>query len=171
MSDRENSPSKRRQGLSVSVVLGTLLIPLSAFAASVLVTNDGSGDPPATTMPTAAAQPQSVPAIEPPIASSADLVAACGEAGLLLVDAEVAGSISEVQQAALDGLREICTQQGIPLPGKPVPEPIVQTVVVAESVPSQGVDDSVFFEDDHDEDDDDDDDRDDDDDDDHEDDD
>jgi hypothetical protein len=51
------------------------------------------------------------------------------------VDGEANGSITELQQSALDALREICAQQGMPLPGKPVPEPIVQTVVSASSAP------------------------------------
>jgi hypothetical protein len=66
-------------------------------------------------------------------ATAADLAAACGETGMGMVAAEIEGSISAIQQAALDALREICAEQGIPLPGTPVPEPLTQTVIHADS--------------------------------------
>jgi hypothetical protein len=130
MTGREQPAGKRRQSLSASVVLGIVLVPLAAFAASVLVDSEEPSETSSTTVPAAVAptQPAAVPS--PETASADDLAAACGDAGLVLVDAEADGSISEVQQAALDGLREVCDQQGMPLPGKPAPEPIVQTVVV-----------------------------------------
>jgi hypothetical protein len=64
-------------------------------------------------------------------ADGADLTAACGPAGMELVALEQVGAISAVQQAALDALRGICEQEGIPLPGRPAPEPITETVVIA----------------------------------------
>jgi hypothetical protein len=137
MTGREQPSGKRRQSLSVSVVLGIVLVPLAAFAASVLVDSEEPSETSSTTVPAAVApttQPEAVPS--PETASADDLAAACGDAGLVLVDAEADGSISEVQQAALDGLREVCDQQGMPLPGKPAPEPIVQTVVVADNTSS-----------------------------------
>ena len=123
-----------RKGLSVSVALGTLLIPLTAFAASALV-GDGMAAEPVTTVGSAVFATQADPGSDGQAATAADLVAACGQAGLDLVDGEANGSITELQQSALDALREICAQQGMPLPGKPVPEPIVQTVVSASSAP------------------------------------
>jgi hypothetical protein len=55
-----------------------------------------------------------------------------------LVSLEESASISDVQQAALDALREVCEQQGIPLPARPVADAIVQTVIVpAEAAASQ----------------------------------
>ncbi|MEX2651398.1 MAG: hypothetical protein WD473_02990 [Acidimicrobiia bacterium] len=123
-----------RKGLSVSVALGTLLIPLTAFAASVLV-GDGMAAEPVTTVGSAVFATQADPGSDGQAATAADLVAACGRAGLDLVDGEANGSITELQQSALDALREICAQQGMPLPGKPVPEPIVQSVVSASSAP------------------------------------
>lgn len=131
MSDRErNGNVKRRQGLSASVALGTLLIPLSAFAASMMVRNDAPVEPPTSVSSTVVDSPIEA-VFDTQTATAADLVAACGEAGLRLVDTEADGSITGIQQAALDALREICSEQGMPLPGKPIPEPIVQTVVVA----------------------------------------
>jgi hypothetical protein len=156
MTGREQPSGKRRQSLSVSVVLGIVLVPLAAFAASVLVDSEEPSETSSTTVPAAVApiQPEAVPS--PETASTDDLAAACGDAGLVLVDAEADGSISEVQQAALDGLREVCDQQGMPLPGKPAPEPIVQTVVVAGNESNAAAQPTDVFEvedDDHDDDD------------------
>jgi hypothetical protein len=55
---------------------------------------------------------------------------------MLLVAAEADGTITVVQQAALDALRPICEQQGMALPGKAEPDPIFETVVVQ---PTNGV--------------------------------
>jgi hypothetical protein len=52
-----------------------------------------------------------------------------------LVALEQGGTISAVQQAALDALRGICDQEGLPLPGKPAPDPFTETVVVASDSP------------------------------------
>jgi hypothetical protein len=92
----------------------------------------------------------------PQTATAADLEAACGELGVGMVAAEADGSITDIQQAALDALREICAQQGMPLPGKPAPPPVTQTVVLADSQPTTTVGGSpeVEFDDDHEADDD-----------------
>jgi hypothetical protein len=144
-----------RKGLSVSVALGTLLIPLTAFAASVMV-GDGMATDPETPVSSTVVATQVAPVSEGQTATAADLIAACGQAGLDLVAGEANGSITGLQQAALDALREICAQEGLPLPGKPVPEPIVQTVVNASPAPqaAQGLEDESEFEDHDDEDDD-----------------
>jgi hypothetical protein len=165
MTGREQTSGKRRQSLSVSVVLGILLVPLAAFAASVLVDSEESSEMSSTTVPAAVATTQPDAILAPGRASADDLGAACGDAGLVLVNAEADGSISELQQAALDGLREVCDQQGMPLPGKPGPEPIVQTVVVADDASSNAaaqasavfeVEDDDHEDDDHEDDEDDD---------------
>jgi hypothetical protein len=123
--------------LSVSVALGTLLIPLSAFAASVLVKDA----PPVETTTSVAAQvvAEATTDFANQTATAADLQAACGVEGLQLVAAEANSSMSAIQQAALDALREVCAQEGLPLPGKPTPEPVTQTVVVASSASSPSV--------------------------------
>ena len=136
------------KGLSVSVALGTLLIPLTAFAASVMVGDGMAADPVTPVSSTVVATQTPVFQGQPAIAD--DLVVACGQAGLDLVAGEANGSITGLQQAALDALREICAQEGIPLPGKPVPEPIVQTVVNASPAPpatEAGYEDESEFED------------------------
>lgn len=114
--------------LSISIAVGTLLIPLSAFAASVLVKEAAPTEPTTSVPSRSAPQVESVFATQ--AASAADLAAACGVEGMRLVDAEANHSISGVQQAALDALREICAQEGRPLPGKPAPDPVTRTVVV-----------------------------------------
>jgi hypothetical protein len=123
------------------MVLGLLLVPLSAYAASVLISDRAQSGPEAPA-PATASLPASVPATDFAIetATAADLAAACGETGMGMVAAEMEGSISAIQQAALDALREICAEQGIPLPGKPAPEPLTQTVILADS-PASSTDD------------------------------
>ncbi len=123
-----------RKKLPLSVALGTLLIPVSAFAASALVKDAPVVESPTTVATTAQAQTEAV--FAPQTVSAADLTAACGVEGLKLVESEAQQSITAIQQAALDALREICVQEGMPLPGKPVPEPVTQTVVVANAAAS-----------------------------------
>jgi hypothetical protein len=122
--------------LTASIALGTLLIPLSAFAASVLIKDAPPVE--STTSVTIPAVPVATTGFATQTATAADLQAACGVEGLRLVQAEVDLSISSIQQAALDALREICSQEGMPLPGKPAPEPVTQTVVV-NAAPSTSV--------------------------------
>lgn len=123
--------------LSASVALGTLLIPLSAFAASVMVKDAPPVE--STTSVTSSVPPPAETVFASQVATAADLQAACGVEGLGLVEAEAKLSITAIQQAALDALREICAQEGTPLPGKPAPEPITQTVVVANASSSPSV--------------------------------
>jgi hypothetical protein len=122
--------------LTTSIALGTLLIPLSAFAASVLVKDAPPVE--STISVTSPAVPVAATGFATQTASAADLQAACGVEGLRLVQAETDQSISSIQQAALDALREICAQEGMPLPGKPAPEPVTQTVVV-NAAPSNSI--------------------------------
>jgi hypothetical protein len=116
--------SRAKQGATLSVILGTLLVPLSAFAASTIVestTVSGSsiGAEPSPVADTVVTEPGS---------TAADLETACGEAGLAMVAAEAAGSIGELQQAALDALRGVCAEQGMPLPSPPTTQTVVSTV-------------------------------------------
>jgi hypothetical protein len=134
------SPKTKSGGsrFSASLIIGLLLVPLSAVAAVALV----SPDTPAEAATVAATETTlnettttSTTTVEttiaPEIASAADLAAACGEQGLSLVDKESGGTISPLEQAALDSLRAICDSEGMGLPGKPAPEPVVETVTVA----------------------------------------
>ena len=157
MSQRDRNPARAKRSVSTSMVLGLLLVPLSAYAASVLI-----GDRPQSELEAPAPASLSTPVTATDFAiqtaTAADLAAACGETGMGMVGAETEGSISDIQQAALDALREICAEQGMPLPGKPAPEPLTQTVVLADSQPASSADEGaevgweVEYDDDHDED-------------------
>ena len=123
MASRNSSPHAKR-GASLSVMLGTLLVPLSAYAASTLVDSSGLAESVTSTE-------SSPPVTEVTVtadSTAADLETACGEAGLAMVAAETAGSISELQQAALDALRGICAEQGISLPGPAAIQPLDTSV-------------------------------------------
>lgn len=130
--------------LSISVIVGTLLVPLSAAAAFWLV-DPGSDDDSAataneTTTTTFMTSPESTYATTVALSQDGlkrgDLEEACGPAGMELVALEEDESITDVQQAALDALRDICEQEEMPLPERAQPEPIVQTVVVTERASS-----------------------------------
>jgi len=115
-----NSSPRSKKGVSLSVVLGILLVPLSAYAASSLVETSGVAE--------SVTAPETSPVLEPAVTAApstgADLETACGEAGLAMVAAETAGTISQLQQAALDALRGICAEQGMPLPAPAAPQPV-----------------------------------------------
>ena len=64
------------------------------------------------------------PAVTANPSTGADLETACSEDGLAMVAAETAGTISQLQQAALDALRGICVEQGMPLPAPAAPQPV-----------------------------------------------
>ena len=122
--------------LSGSMLAGLFLVPAAAVVAVVLITPAAQGEDyfPEMTVPRAIAATTSQPRdqaviLEPVSASEADLVAACGTDGMLLVDLEKSGEATDIQQAALDALRQLCDEVGLPLPSPPSPPPIVKTVV------------------------------------------
>ncbi|MDH3308733.1 MAG: hypothetical protein OEO77_14620 [Acidimicrobiia bacterium] len=122
----------------ISFVLGLLALPLAAVAATALVSaNRQAVDSPVVTVPVT--NVRTLPGVTPvidtspatqPIDSAVDLERACGEAGLQLVDRESRNELSELEAAALTALRVVCESEGMPLPGPPVPEPVVRTVTV-----------------------------------------
>lgn len=144
MEEKRVTATGRRKGPKpVSVIVGTLLIPLSALAAYALVPPAATEDP-----SVAQASDETIPTTttvvyDTGVATPQDLAEACGPAGLALVDAENHETISQLQQAALDALREVCEQQGMALPGKTAPDPIVQTIVVQSGASTPKVDDST----------------------------
>ena len=175
-SPRKSQP--RSSMFTISLILGLLLIPLSAVAATALISNDGETDaddagvvivevPETTVTTTEPVAAETVFVTEPPTATRADLEAACGPEGLELVEREAEGTITDLEQAALDSLRQICAEEGLELPGPPAPPPIVRTVKVVDTsaaattddtLPSEDTvsDDDDQYDDDHDEDEDDD---------------
>lgn len=122
--------------LTISIIVGMLLIPVSAVAAVMLTEHETQPASDEDTTTTVAETPATVAEIVYANvgATTEDLAYACGEGGLWLVDAETSGAITPVQQAALDALRGICEGQGTPLPGKAAPPPITQTRTVTVTV-------------------------------------
>lgn len=135
---KDRTPA-RRNTFTVSLILGLLLIPLSAVAAMALVDR---GTPEVDE--SAPASADQVSAATTPVAATtgaesytdADLAAACGADGWALVEKESGGMITGLEQAALDALRAICENAGMPLAGPPAPAPIVRTVRVTTPAPA-----------------------------------
>ena len=129
----------------VGLVVGVFSIPALVYAATMFL---GPTDTAATDTTVAAAAPVVVtttipettttaaPTTTVPIATQADLERACGEDGLTLVAAEAEGTITELEQAALDALRPICEDAGLALPGPAAPDPVV--VVETVTAPATG---------------------------------
>ncbi|GBE20886.1 MAG TPA: hypothetical protein ENH00_02870 [Actinobacteria bacterium] len=98
-----------------------------------------TGDTPSTDAATdsAAAPEQSdgtTFAIQDAVARDADLQRACGEDGPALAGEEAAGTITPLEQAALDALRPICADTENPLPVASVTDRPAQIVTVVETV-------------------------------------
>lgn len=156
-------------GFAASLIIGLLLIPVSAVAAYAIVSGSSDTDSPASTVAMTTAETTSTaPAptttsagetfvVEPVSATREDLERACGEDGFTLVAAEADGTISDVQQAALDALRQVCAESGMELPGPPMPEPVVRTVTIqassqpspTSSAPTASGGDDGYYDDDH----------------------
>lgn len=139
---------------ALSLAAGLLLIPLSATAGFAII-NDIATAPeePATTLavePRASATtPTAQVVVQPVAATPYDLALACGPDGATLVAAETGGTISEVQQAALDALRQICADAGMALPDPAALPPIVRTVEASASSPSTTLQQTSHDDDDH----------------------
>ncbi len=125
----------------LGLIVGTLSIPALVFAATSVVGpgDDGVAEATTTTTSTTVATVESTPTTSSTtttIDSDAALSEACGEDGLDLVAAETDGSITELEQAALDALRPLCDEAGLSLPAPAAPESvvIVQTVEAAAPV-------------------------------------
>lgn len=133
---------KKTQGrrLSLSVLLGMALIPVAAVVAVAVVNPqteaEGTPEPLVALTTTSTAASEAMLIVEPISASSDDLADACGQDGLELVQLEQDKAISDVQQAALDALRLLCEEKGMPLPGPAAPPPIVTTKVIEVATPA-----------------------------------
>lgn len=122
---RQNQAGRSQRGrFGVSLIVGMLLIPVSAVAAYGLMSRSGGETEQAASAAGgvagieafAAQQPAgSTAATDPSSSIDADLQSACGDDGRSLVDLEASGQITDVQQAALDSLREVCADVGMPL--------------------------------------------------------
>lgn len=123
----------------VGLIVGTLSIPALVLAATTLAGPSDDVAAESTTSTTDAPVEETTPTTNPPTATAPDpavaLEAACGADGLSLVAAEADGSISALQQAALDALRPVCSEAGMALPMPPTPEPVVVVETVEASAP------------------------------------
>ncbi len=154
----------------LGLIVGIILLPIGAAASVGLMRSDTT--PTASTVANTEAEastttspPSTDVVVETvvPGTNSADLAAACGEDGLELVRHESDDTITELQQAALDALRQVCAEAELPLPGPPAPPPVIRTVTLAASdSPTTTIDGDRHEDGDHDDDDHDDDDHDDD---------
>lgn len=149
----------------LGLIIGVILLPIGAAASVGLMRGDTPSD---TTVVTTVAEASSEPVTSAelvietvmPETDLDDLADACGKDGLELVEREAEGTISELQQAALDALRAVCAEAEMPLPGPPAPPPIVQTVTVAAAggetatavTDYHGEDDDHYKDDEHDDD-------------------
>lgn len=112
----------------VALVVGLLAIPGLALATNSALSSDEPQD---------SAEVLGIAATSTTAISAEDLVRACGVEGRYLVDLEGAAAIDDIQQAALNALRPICDDAGLPLPAAPIVEgeTIVETVTVVRAVP------------------------------------
>lgn len=153
-------PGRSKTSVPVSVMVGILLVPLSAAASMFLVA------PRVEESKAQAATAETSIVEEQATTLETDLTSACGPDGLQLVELERSGQISLVQQAALDALRPICDSNGMALPAPAAPDRTAETVIITASnqpppAPSASVsddhdddhDDDDHYDDDHDDDD------------------
>lgn len=125
----------------VALVAGFAAVPVLAIASGLVLApgphqSGRSGGPNASLLltPVELRGPTVVP--NPVFDLEADLADACGPAGLALVAQESEGTISPLQQGALDALRDVCADEGLPLPAKSLEPEIVEVVVVEQVAPS-----------------------------------
>jgi hypothetical protein len=112
----------RRAGLVVAVVIGLLTGPALAVGAtkvfqrseSVAAEESVSTSTTAGTSTTVAAIPAAAVGES---GALSDMQLACGPEGSTLVAREADGTITGIEQAALDALRPICKDEGMPLVG------------------------------------------------------
>jgi len=126
--------------LTGSVIAGLLLVPASAIAAVAIVTAT-SGTPAAEAMDettTTVAQLTTTTVVEAldVLDDSGKIEDACTVDAQKLIEHELDGSITDLQAAALDALREVCDQNGMPIAGPPAPEPVTRVVTVATPAPA-----------------------------------
>ncbi len=134
---------KKRKGLIAALALGLVSGPAVALGITGLI-GSGTADAAPAEAPAAIVITTDAPTTTTAVAATspgADLLAACTLDGPALVDSETAGTITDVEQAALDALRDICATSGMALED-PVadqvsaPPVVVKTVTVSASAPA-----------------------------------
>jgi hypothetical protein len=146
---------RTRTRLIAALIVGALAVPAVAFMATA-GNDDGSQDAPAGQATVVVSTTAAAPTAD--AASFTDLQLACGAEAAALIAGEAAGTLTPVEQAALDALRLICDDAGFPLAGPPVAEPrvvVIETTAdpapatAAPEVPSGSYDDDDEYEGDH----------------------
>ncbi len=130
---------KHPRGFVAVLLVSALAVPAAAaFFGSQPGGQGANAAPPEETSTTAAAVAlESVPLAAPPVSMVDDLARACGVDGNALVAAEAAGTLTPVQQAALDALRPICESEGTPLAApSQATAPVQATVVQRQAAPA-----------------------------------
>jgi hypothetical protein len=126
----------------LAIMAGLLAIPGLAFAANTALTTSAEPEEAAPTTEAAPAPSTTTTMWATAAAYTAeDLIRACGDEGMYLVELEAAGAADALQLAALNAIRPICADAGLSLPPAPVPpevEPIVETVRVYQTIPVPG---------------------------------
>jgi len=116
----EDNMDGKRKGFLVALAIGLVSAPALALGATQVFGADPTATVPVTSA-TLAVAPIAAKA-GPKAGPEVDLAAACGAEGASLVTAEAAGTLTDVQQAALDALRPICAAAGFPLAASPSPD-------------------------------------------------
>ncbi len=163
MTTRGTENKTRGKGAFVtgSVLAGLLLVPASAFAA-VAIVGATSGEPSedvleATTTTALVVVVAEEAATTTGAPDEAKFISvACTEGAEELIEKEMAGTLGDLEAAALDALRQICEDNGVPIIGPPQPEPIIEIVTLV-AAPDGSSDQGSSYRDDDDEDDEDDD--------------
>jgi hypothetical protein len=154
---------RTRKGLIAALLVGLISGPAVALAASGAFSGGSEAEAVAVAM-TAPVVTTTVAGpgehMDDEFDAAEDLRIACTVDGPDLVAAEHGGTITGVERAALDALREICAASGLVLGGPPEIEEIVEQVVVRTVTVSSGgsgdddyddYDDAYEDDDDHDE--------------------
>jgi hypothetical protein len=152
----EDDMDGKRKGFLVALVIGLISGPALALGVTHIFGADAAVAAPATTV----AGPSTtvgLAATTTTVSPEADLAAACGAEGAALVAAEDAGTLSDVQQAALDALRPICAAAGFNLDGASSPDAVLVSAPASTTAPpavtstdpgsAQGYDDDGEYED------------------------
>jgi hypothetical protein len=142
-----NRRLKRPTSIPGSVIAGLLLVPLTAVAAVAIVTT--TSQPPSvmasdeTTTSTTLVASTTTSTIDAFADRAETLRAACEEGATKLLDKEREGSLSDVQTAALDALREVCAANDMAIAGPDAPASVVRVVTSpAPAVTTTTMDDS-----------------------------
>ena len=125
---------KTRKSLVAAVLAGALVVPSVAFIAGA---SNGTSQPQegpaiANALPArvGGSAEKGAGTTQGAVSEPSDLQLACGADGAALVAGERAGILTPVEEAALDALRDICDEAGMPLDPAPAGSVVTEVVVV-----------------------------------------